>query len=83
MTQQKWFYPAQKVISKYLKEKYTGHDCNYQDVCKFTVHENYRVWSGGTWKDIHVVIHKPPTKVAPGVIRIFGEREDDLQYSQE
>lgn len=37
----KWFFPLQKIVSKVLSEKYLEHRCNYQDITKDHVHENF------------------------------------------
>jgi hypothetical protein len=55
-----WFYPAQAAVKDYLTSKYSDYNCNWQDVCKETVHENYTCWEkeGNKAVNIHVVMYK-------------------------
>lgn len=84
---QKWFFPAQEKITNYLWSKFKdSFRCEFQDVCKHTVYENYTAWKGGPGNQEHFsiqfIIYKP-TKGScnPAIIKVYYEKhEDTMQY---
>lgn len=62
-TKSKWFYPLQKEIGEYLHKNSKSHTCNWQDVCKTRVHENYTVFlEDGTVDIVNFIMYKHPSK---------------------
>lgn len=79
----KWFYPAQEKIKTYLIEKFgDNYSCNFQDVCKDVVYENYVVNVPGEAPTyIQFVIHKGATENKPQVIHTYYVKyEHTMQY---
>jgi len=79
----KWFFPAQEKIKNYLTEKFgENYSCNFQDVCKEVVYENYVVNEFGKEPTyIQFVIHKGATENRPQAIHTYYLKyEDTLQY---
>lgn len=40
-----WFYPLQKKVNQWIRERYTHAEWQYQDVCEDRMYENVRVWN--------------------------------------
>jgi len=94
MENSKWFYPAQRKITKFLAEKYgiDNYRCEFQDVCKNVVYETYAHWDDDALKEnngnpaiVTFIIHKNHSlKSAPALITVLhGKYEDTMQYFAE
>jgi hypothetical protein len=81
MATKKWFYPAQKRIAEYMTQKYgEQYRCNWQDVTKNRVHENYTLVNcptpGNTFV-LHFIIYRQTNKKETGLIAIYNRGDAD------
>lgn len=81
----KWFYPAQDKIKSFLTEKFDdNYQCNFQDVCKEVVYENYVCRKTGeepTYVQFIIHKHHSSKSTAPALIQTYWFKYDDtMQY---
>lgn len=55
---EKWFFKQQNELQDELHNLYSWISCNYQDVTKDKVYENYLVWDGKKYMNLHCIIYK-------------------------
>lgn len=58
----KWFYPLQAKVEAHLKEAYSDHVHNWQDVTRTHVYENYMVTEKSGKLSIVLIVMTHPSR---------------------